>query len=309
MQKYGSIKVVVYTSGIITMVQFDILENNLSPALIIDRDYNFYKANKSYYKIFNNKAILTKILKQSDIIYYSEKLSLSNDIYSIDCGIFEWIDKRNSEKYFFDIELTKIKINDNDNNNDYNDDNDDNFTHYLILFKNITDQYLMTQKTMRRSEELSILLEISLTESNLKDHKEIVSMVGEKITQLTKFNYAMFLFYKAKDTIGEILNFNVPSDTLEEYKNKIYSNQFPEKYIDISYPIILRKKSLNELDFFRTQTSFSPQEIIVLPAGIYGLFIFFSDTSFTLRISQEESFFTLLGQEIGRSLHRANLYH
>jgi len=51
------------------------------------------------------------------------------------------------------------------------------------------------------------------------------------------------------------------------------------------------------------------EEIIIFPVGIYGLFIFFSNNPYILRITEEENFFALLGQEIGRSLYRANLYH
>ncbi len=275
-----------------------LLKNLLTPIVIINPYEEIIEANDSFYDIFGDIKSIKKLTDKDEILSnLIKKMFIDTEIKVLEGEMFEW--NNNSKKqYYFDIELIRI---------------DKVFTKQknciLIFFKDITQQYKMAQKTIRRSEELSILLEISLSEPEIKDHLAILSSVSEKITQLTKFNYAVFVYYKSNKSIQDCLNYNLPNDIFNSFQNKIYSKDIPSSFKESQKPVILKFNDIYKFDIFKQFKSLKIEEVIVFPVGIYGLFFFFSNNPNILRITEEENFFALLGQEIGRSLYRANLYH
>ncbi len=275
-----------------------LLENIPTPIVILDTDKKVIKVNQAFYKIFGDIKTLGSIIRNPKFNNFVDRLIEKSDNNAVFNEVFKWNDKKNDRKYIFEIEISKVIP-----------DGENNFTNLILLFKDISEQYLMAEKTLRRSEEISILLDISLSESQLKDHANILKTVGEKITQLTKFNYGMFLFYSTNKVIDEIINFHFPDDVFEKFEQLILNKQLPDKFNSIEKTKILKKKNIINTEIFESLLELDPKEIILFPVDIYGLFLFCSNNPYIVRISEEANFFALLGQEVGRSLQRANLYH
>lgn len=280
--------------------KIDLIINSIyTPILILDENKDFIKTNNVFNYTFKDnenfksrtpihklksldKAITT--ILDSKLDYYSPK------------EIFEWKSDNHETMLFFDLDISKLIVEDK--------------YYIMILFKDVTDQYLMAQKTFKRSEELSILLEISLSSTGIKDHKTILKTIFTQITQLTKFNYGFFIFFGINDSIYDIFNFNIPENVINELYENAKGYTFSDKLFPNKKPLIIQKQDFNTLEnIFNPLTTMDLDEIIIFKAGIYGIFVFCSNNPHILRISEEQNFFTLLGEEIGNSLHRANLYH
>lgn len=274
------------------------LENIPTPIVILDVNKNVVKVNRAFYEIFGEIKTLDSIIKNPIFDGFVDKLIGKQEKNAVFSEVLKWNDKKSEKKYIFEIEISKVIPNGNKD-----------FTNLLLLFKDISEQYLMVEKTLRRSEEISILLDISLSESQLKDHNDILATVGDKITQLTKFNYGMFLFYSTDQVIDEIKNFHFPEDIYESFHEKIINKQLSGDFKSIKKTQILKKNNIKNFEIFEPLLKLDPKEIILFPVDIYGVFLFCSNNPYVLRISEEANFFALLGQEVGRSLQRANLYH
>lgn len=273
-------------------MKVELFNNILTPILITNEEKKIYFSNISFNKIFSTISD-TEDIKLNNIL---DKFIDGKNDKLIDES-FSWTNSDKANPHYFDLEVSRIFIS--------------NFkkSYILILFKDITPYYLMTEKTVKRSEELSILYEISLAESKIRNHNEIIKIVCKKIIYLTKFDFGMFFYHDFQENLGVGINYNFPEEIFEDFLKIVSENEFPLEFRVSAEPTILKTNAIKPYTvLFEPIIRLNPKEIIIVPVGNFGVFIFSSYNPYELRITEEKRFFTLLAQELEHSLQRANLY-
>ena len=183
----------------------------------------------------------------------------------------------------------------------------------LVRFYDVTNEILLEEKMLHRSEELSILYEISALETERQSMDTIVSQVAEKLLELTALENWLFLELEP----GETGRFRVRESTKNvgppAWADGILADQaFAEGLRGVSAGMWRTGQDL-EPNIRSTMERVGVGTFVKVPIVVRGLqqgaLLLASSDASPVRVHDNIRFFEMIRRQLGSALERAELFY
>lgn len=189
---------------------------------------------------------------------------------------------------------------------------DDAFAPLLLVvtLREITAELERERRLVRSTEELSILFEISQVEAGSLDHEEILSRVLEKFSELTNLDRGLFLRLDARCRVTGFVAWNIDDALRQALAPILAGRRIPRRVAAATARIIQLGSRRRGVAGRLAALGIALVVTIPVPlaGGLYGVLLLLSPDSELLRISSNERFFRLVGQQVGAAIEKARLF-
>lgn len=183
----------------------------------------------------------------------------------------------------------------------------------FLSVRDVTSERILEEKMYHRSEELSILYEISSLNNEPLHMENIVLQAVDKLSELTALEYSVFLEIDNMDPdkTFRVHNFGVPENVLQEIIGLYEMKNIPESLLSLKSHIWLKNNKMHSR-LKEIMSLAGLGTIIKIPINIRGeltgIVFLLSKASSPLRIHNNVRFFDLLAGQLGATLDRSRLY-
>jgi len=181
----------------------------------------------------------------------------------------------------------------------------------LCSLRDVTDRIRQEERLWQTNEELTILYEMSQVEVRSLQHEDILQNVLARFSELTNLGKGFFVRNPLHALAGpEQINYNLVDREAKVLGELISNRRLPRRFFrDES----TRYQTGGErLLFFRSMADLGFTEVLSIPVflkhAVFGVLAFLISSPRFVRISTNNRFFNLIGQQVGLALEKAMLF-
>ncbi len=182
----------------------------------------------------------------------------------------------------------------------------------LVRFRDVTSEVLLEEKMLHRSEELSILYEISALETERQSMDSIVARVADKLLELTALEDWLFLELEAGNGQRFRIRESMVSGSPVWAESLVEDAEFGRELLGIRAALWQTGRELPAAvgaAMARAGIGTFVKIPIVVREGQQGVLLLGSSAAAPVRVHDNIRFFEMIRRQLGSALERAELFY